>query len=136
MLDLGLVSAILGEVAFEEVIAFAGNHRFKCVEVMCWPNTSGDKRRYAGITHIDTDTIDDQIPHIQEVLSKHKVYISGLGYYPNPLDPDVNNAQIYIAHIKKVIKTASKMGIPVVNTFIGRDPAKTTEYNLDRYAEV
>jgi len=136
MLDLGFVSAILGENTLEEVIAFAGKHQFKCVEVMCWPNTVADKRRYAGITHIDIDTIDDQIPHIQEVLSKNNVYISGLGYYPNPLDSDANHAKVYIAHIKKIIRAASKMGIHVINTFIGRDPAQTTEYNLDRYTEV
>jgi sugar phosphate isomerase/epimerase len=42
---------------------------------------------------------------------------------------------MYFSHIKKVIDTAAKLGIPVVNTFIGRDPAKNVAYNLDMFAE-
>ena len=39
-------------------------------------------------------------------------------------------------HIKEVIKAASKLGIGVVNTFVGRDPQKSIEYNLGRFKEV
>ena len=37
MLELGFVSAILAEKSFEEVIDFAANEKFSCVEIMCWP---------------------------------------------------------------------------------------------------
>ena len=69
-------------------------------------------------------------------MTRNGVYISGLGYYPNPLDPDVTQSAVFIDHIKNIIKAASKLDVPVVNTFIGRDPSKSIEYNLGRYAEV
>jgi sugar phosphate isomerase/epimerase len=135
MLDLGFVSAILAEKSFEEVIDFAAENNFKCVEMMCWPKGKAE-RRYAGVTHINVDELDDtSINHIQGYLAKNEVYISGLGYYPNPLDPHEEQSQIYFAHIKKVIDAAVKLGIPVVNTFIGRDPARNVDYNLDIFAE-
>ena len=122
MLDLGFVSAILAEKSFEKVIEFAAEHGFKCVEIMCWPKGKAE-RRYAGVTHIDADELDDKkVAEIKETLKRNSIYISGLGYYPNPLDADEKQAGFYIEHIKKVILAAAKLNIPVVNTFIGRDP--------------
>ncbi len=135
MLDLGFVSAILAEKSFEEVIDFASDNKFKCVEIMCWPQGKAE-RRYAGVTHIDVAKIDNtSTEYITNYLNKKKVYISGLGYYPNPLDPDPNQSQIYFDHLKKVISAAAQLEIPVVNTFIGRDPSKNIEDNLRVFAE-
>jgi sugar phosphate isomerase/epimerase len=134
MLDLGFVSAILAEKSFKEVIEFAAANEFKCVEIMCWPSDNSDARRYAGITHIDIETLDEtKIQEINSILSKNNIYISGLGYYPNPLDGDNEKAAFYREHIKKVIKAASKLNIKVVNTFIGRDPQKSLEDNLKEF---
>lgn len=136
MLDLGFVSAILAEKSFEKVIEFAAEQGFKCVEIMCWPKGKAE-RRYAGVTHIDADELDDKkVAEIKETLKRNSIYISGLGYYPNPLDADDKQADFYINHIKKVILAAAKLNIPVVNTFIGRDPLKSVDENLEKFAEV
>lgn len=136
MLDIGFVSAILAEKSFEEVIEFASASGFKCVEIMCWPKGKAE-RRYAGVTHINVDELsDEKVNHIHSVLKQNNVYISGLGYYPNPLDADEQQAEIYIEHIKKVIRAAAKLEIPVVNTFIGRDPHKSVEENLKKFEQV
>lgn len=136
MLDLGYVTAIQADNSLEEVVAFASQNRFKCLEVMCWPKGKAE-RRYAGVTHIDVDALSDQeVARIRQLFSDAGIYISGLGYYPNPLDPDLEKAEVYIAHIKKLILGAAKLGVPVVNTFVGREPSKTIEWNLDRYSEV
>ena len=136
MMDLGFVSAILAEKSFEEVIEFAAANRFKCVEIMCWPVGKAE-RRYAGVTHIDVGELNDtKAAQIKSVLKKNKVYISGLGYYPNPLDNDRHQAEVYIEHIKKVIRAAARLNIPVVNTFVGRDPLKSVEENLDNFTKV
>ena len=137
MLSLGFVTAILGDHSLEEVFEFASNHGFKCIEVMCWPASGMDTRRYAGVCHIDVDRLDDgAIIQIKGLQDKYKVKISGLGYYPNPLDPDPVHSAFYIDHICKVIKACRALDIPVMNTFIGRDPGQSIEYNLDRYKEV
>lgn len=136
MLDLGFVSAILADKSFEEVVEFASANQFKCVEMMCWPPGKAE-RRYAGVTHINTDETDEaRAAEIKAFLKSREIYISGLGYYPNPLDPEEDKAAVYIEHIKKVIRTAAILEVPVVNTFIGRDPQKSVEDNLKKFADV
>ena len=135
MHDLGFVSAIMADKSFEEVITFANKKRFKCVEIMCWPVGKAE-RRYAGVTHIDVDKLDNaRVHYINNFLMEKGVYISGLGYYPNPLDPDPEVSEKAFSHIKKVISAAAKLGISVINTFIGRDPSKSVEDNLMIFAD-
>lgn len=136
MLDLGFVSAILPDYNLENVLKFASQHGFKCVELMCWPKDNSEARRYAGVTHIDVDALDAQtVSYILNRTKEHGVSISGLGYYPNPLDPDPAKADYYREHIKKIIRAAAQLKVPVVNTFIGRNPKLTVTENLILYAE-
>jgi sugar phosphate isomerase/epimerase len=131
MFKLGFVSAILADFGFEHVINFASNHGFQTVEMMCWPAQNGDSRRYAGVTHIDVEKLDErQIKYIQHYTRDHKVSISGLGYYPNPLDADPKKSEFYIEHIKKIIRACNTLNIPVMNTFVGRNPKLNVEDNL------
>jgi sugar phosphate isomerase/epimerase len=129
-MQLGFVSAILGDLKLEEVLAYTADEGFACVELMCWPPGKAD-RRYAGVTHLDvTQFTDDDAANIAELLRIHRVGISGLGYYPNPLDPDPAHRKFVGEHLVKVIRAAAKLGVKVVNTFIGRDPAAPVEANL------
>lgn len=133
MLELGFVTAIFADDSFEQVLDFAADHGFACVEVMCWPRGLAE-RRYAGVTHIDVDQLDDaKVKEIKALLKKKGVYISGLGYYPNPLDPDHEKRDFYFGHIRKVISAAARLGVPVVNTFIGRDPRLNLQENLEQF---
>lgn len=137
MLKLGFNSAILADFSFSHMVQFAGNHGFSCVEVMCWPTGNSDARRYAGVTHIDVNDLSDQrVKEIKYALREANVSISALGYYPNPLDPDPSRSEFYIEHIKQVIKGAARLGVPVVTTFIGRNPAKSIKENLATFADV
>lgn len=133
MLHLGFVSAILADFDLEYVLKFASEHRFQCVEVMCWPGNNADTRRYAGVTHIDVDNLD--VAGIKALQRQYGVYISGLGYYPNPLDPNPEQAEFFREHLKKSIRAAARLDIPVVNTFIGRNPSLNVADNLKLYAE-
>jgi sugar phosphate isomerase/epimerase len=103
---------------------------------MCWPPGAAD-RRYAGVTHIDvTNFTNDDAGRVRDLVAKHGVAISGLGYYPNPLDPDAEHRRVVIDHIKKVIAAARKLEVRVVNTFIGRDPTKSLEDNWPLFRAV
>ncbi len=128
MLKLGFVSAILADFGFEHVINYASDHGFQCVEMMCWPADSGDSRRYAGVSHINVDKLD--ATYIYHYLKDKNVSISGLGYYPNPLDADAQKSEFYIEHIKKVIRACNTLGVPVMNTFIGRNQHLNMQENL------
>jgi sugar phosphate isomerase/epimerase len=132
---LGFVSAILPELQLEEVLAFASAEGFECVELMCWPPGKAD-RRYAGVTHVDVTTLDDRAAaRVRTLLEEHEVAISGLGYYPNPLAPDPGEARVYVEHIKAVIRGANLLGVPTVNTFVGRDWTKTVDAQWPRFLE-
>ncbi len=136
MIKLGFVSAILPDQTFEKVISFAGETGYSCVEIMCWP-VGKAQRRYAGITHIDVgDLSKKNIDEIHSLLEKKGVTISGLGYYPNPLEADKKNAGRYVAHLKKVIDGANRLGLKNVNTFIGRDHTASIEDNFKRFKKV
>ncbi len=135
-MQLGFVSAILGELSLEEVLAFAAEEGFACVEVMCWPPGKAD-RRYAGVTHLDVSAFAAaQAEHIRDLLHIHGVSISGLGYYPNPLDPDPVHRAMVVEHLMKVIRAAPLIGVDVVNTFIGRDWRLSVSENLKLVDEV
>lgn len=133
MHDLGFVSAILANHSFEAVIDFAAKEQFKCVEIMCWPKGKAE-RRYAGVTHIDVDDLNDStVEQIKSYPASKNIYISGLGYYPNPMDPDIDKAGFFVSHIKKVIKAAARLGLKNVNTFVGRDPSKNLKDNFAQF---
>ena len=136
MYDIGFVSAIFPEKSFEEVIDFAAANHFKCVELMCWPKGKAE-RRYAGVTHIDADSLDEaSVKHIKTYLQQKNVYISALGYYPNPMDEDEIKRNIYIDHLKKIIEAAALLNVPVVNTFVGRNRYKSPEENFELFKEI
>jgi len=136
MIKLGIQSAILGDLSFEEVIDFASDNGFSCVELMCWPVGQSD-RKYAGVTHIDVDSLDDRnVTRIKTKLREKNVTISGLGYYPNPLDPDKLKSDFYINHIKKVIDASALLEIGIMNTFIGADPSKHDDENFEKFREI
>ena len=128
-MQLGFVSAILGDLTLEQVVNFAAEEGFACIEPMCWPPGSAD-RRYGGVTHINVSKFtDEQAERIRSLFVQYGIAISGLGYYPNPLHPDPEHRRVVVDHLKKVIRAAPLVGAPVVNTFIGRDPAKSVADN-------
>ena len=136
MIRIGFVSAILADQTFEEVISCAAENEYSCVEVMCWPIGKAE-RRYAGVTHIDvTNLSKEKVENIKNLLKEKGVSISGLGYYPNPLEADEKNATAYIEHIKKVIDAANKLGLENVNTFVGRDHQKNPEENFKKFKKI
>jgi sugar phosphate isomerase/epimerase len=129
VMQLGFVSAILPELTLDEVLGFAAAEGFACVEVMCWPVGEAE-RRYAGVTHLDvSDFTDADAAKTRALVARHGVAISALGYYPNPLCADEREAAVYLEHLRKIISAAKQLGLDKVNTFIGRDPARTLEAN-------
>ncbi len=136
MMKLGLVSAILPDFTFEEVFDYAASTGFGCVEVCCWPAGKAI-RRYAGITHIDIDSLDEsKMEYYKNYAKKLNVEISSLAYYPNPLDTDPETAKAAREHIKKLITASAKMGIYIITTFIGKDKTKTVDENMELFQEV
>ena len=135
-MKLGFVSAILDGWTFEEMIDTASQMGYQCVEVACWPSGKAE-RRYAGVSHIDVNALDDaKAASINAYCREKGVEISSLAYYPNTMDPDPDKRAAAIGHLKNVILASRKLGINTVTTFIGRDQYKTVEENLALVKEV
>ena len=134
-MQLGFVSAILPELDLSELFSFAADVGFDCVEVMCWP-AGKEERRYAGVSHIDASDFDEAAAdRVRQVVEQTGVSISGLGYYPNPLSPNREEAETAVNHIRRVIRAAAMLGIDRMNTFVGRDPSLSVEGNWPRFLE-
>ena len=135
-MQLGFVTAILPELGFEEVLATAADIGYDCVEVMCWP-VGKASRRYAGVTHIDVADFDDAAAgRVHELTAKYGVSVSGLGYYPNALSPDTDEASTAVEQIRRVIAAAAQLGVNTMNTFIGRDWTKSVDDNFPLFEKV
>ena len=136
MMTFGLLSAILEEWDYKEMIDTVSGIGYKCVEVACWPKGKGE-RRYAGTSHIDTENLGKaEAEDILQYAAAHDVRISSLAYYPNTLDPDLEKRAAAIKHIHSLIDASSLLGVNMVTTFIGRDQTKTVEANLSILKEV
>lgn len=136
-MKLGLLTAPFEDATLLDVAEWAGANGFSAFEIACWPTHGGEKRRYAGTSHIDVDGITaDQGSEIVDALTGQGIEISGLGYYPNPLHTDAVHSDEATGHLKKVITAAGVMGVKVVNTFVGGDRTLNIDENWTRACEV
>ena len=137
-MKLGFLSAILDGWTYEEMMDVAHDMGFKCVEVACWPQGKAE-RRYAGVSHIDAERVlsdDEYCKHILSYAQKSGVEISSLGFYPNPLDSNLEKRNAAINHLMNLIKASQKLNVNMVTTFIGRDQNLDLEENLKLVAEI
>lgn len=137
-MKLGFVSAILEDYTFEEMMDFAAENGFECVEAACWPKGKAE-RRYAGVSHIDAECVledDAYAEHIAGYAQEKGVAISSLAYYPNTMDGNLEKRTAAVGHLKSLIRASAKLGVGMVTTFIGRDQTKTVEENLELVKEI
>jgi sugar phosphate isomerase/epimerase len=133
-MKLGLLTAAFPRLSLEKVAAWAAEHGFETLEVACWPAAGGERRRYAGVSHIDVARLDPG--RVRDVLDRHGLQISSLAYYPNNLHPDPDERRAAHTHLKKVIDAAAKLEVPIVGTFVGRDKTKNVPDNFRQFRRV
>lgn len=135
-MKLGFVTAILPDLSLKELIHFAGEEDYDSIEVMCWPTGEFD-RKFGGVCHIDVDGFTEaKADDVLALCDDNDVEISGLGYYPNILSADPEEGEVAREHLKRVIDAAQTLGLRNVNTFIGNDHTKNSEFNFGRFKEV
>jgi len=136
-MKLGLLTAPFEDWTLEAVADWSASEGFEMLEVACWPAAGAEKRRYAGTSHIDVAGLTQaQGSEITGMLADKGLTISGLGYYPNPLHPEAEVRAAATDHIKAVISAAPKLGVGVVNTFMGGDHTLTLDQNWERAMEI
>jgi sugar phosphate isomerase/epimerase len=133
-MKLGLLTAAFPDLTLEEVAAWAAAEGFETLEVACWPAAGGERRRYAGVSHIDVTSFDPD--EVRGVLERHGLEISALAYYPNNLHPDDAHREEVNGHLLKVIDAAAALGVPTVGTFVGNDKDRPVPENLERFRRI
>ena len=133
-MKLGLLTAAFPSLSLEDVARWAGDNGYEALEIACWPSAGGERRRYAGVSHIDVEALD--VAAVRRTLRSHSLEISALAYYPNNLDPDPAARETANSHLKRVIEAAQKLEVEVVGTFVGADQARTVAGNLEEFKKV
>jgi sugar phosphate isomerase/epimerase len=128
---LGLLTAAFPDLTLDEVALWASSQGFEMLEVACWPSSGGEKRRYAGVSHIDVESFDADAVHA--TFEQTGLQISALAYYPNNLDPDPATREVANTHLRKVVDAAQSLGVGIVGTFVGRDKNRSISENLDDF---
>jgi sugar phosphate isomerase/epimerase len=131
---LGLLTAAFPDLTLEEVAEWAAGEGFQALEIACWPSGGGERRRYAGVTHIDVESFDPDGVH--DVLDRHGLVVSSLAYYPNNLHPDDAHREEVNGHLRKVIDAAQRLGVGLVGTFVGNDKDRPLPENLERFRQI
>jgi sugar phosphate isomerase/epimerase len=136
-MKLGLLTAAFPDLTLEQVADWAGASGFETLEIACWPASGGEKRRYAGVSHIETESLDAAgAAAIRELLTARGLGISSLAYYPNHMHPDATHRAEVNAHLDRVVDAAVLLGVEVVGTFVGADPSRSLTENLRSFAEI
>lgn len=136
-MQLGILTAPFPDTPLAAVADYAASAGFEALEIACWPQAGGEKRRYAGTAHLPIeDMTAARGSEIMGMLQAKGLTVSGLGYYPNPLHADAAHREAVIGHLKKVITAAGLMGVKVVNTFVGGDRTLTVDQNWSRATEI
>jgi sugar phosphate isomerase/epimerase len=133
-MKLGLLTAAFPDLSLPQVAEWAAWEGFETLEIACWPAAGGERRRYAGVTHLDVDSFDPDEVH--ETLGRHGLEISALAYYPNNLHPDGSHREQVNAHLLKVVDAAQRLGVRTVGTFVGNDKDRPYPENLELFKEV
>jgi sugar phosphate isomerase/epimerase len=131
---LGLLTAAFGDRTLEDTAAWAAANGYAALEVACWPAGGGERRRYAGVTHIDVDAFDPDEVHA--TMGRHGLEISALAYYPNNLARDDGDREEANGHLRKVIDAAQRLGVGIVGTFVGNDKDRPLPENLERFRSI
>lgn len=131
-MQVGFLTAALGALRLEDVIAWAGAHRFSALEVAAWP--TDDQRPY-NPAHLDVRSVSGaDVRRLQERLDVAGVTVSSLAFYDNNLHPEPSVRAAHHAHLRACIDAAVALGVPTVGTFVGRDTTTTVAASL-RQAE-
>ena len=121
-MKLGVFTPLFNQLSFEEMIARVAAAGLETVEI----GTGGNP----GQAHCDTDHLLESATARAEYLAKladKGLTISAFSCHNNPLSPDPLEAKKSDEELRKTIKLAALMNVPVVNTFSGVSGANATD---------
>ncbi|MBO7747269.1 sugar phosphate isomerase/epimerase [Paenibacillus sp. MWE-103] len=113
-MKLGVFAVLFAQKSFEDALDYIAAKGLDAVEI----GTGG----YPGNAHCDPDALladESKLKAFKEAVDSRGLTISALSCHANPLHPQKAISSEHDAIIRKTIALASKLGVPVVNTFSG-----------------
>jgi sugar phosphate isomerase/epimerase len=128
------MTAAFPELTLEQVAEWSAANGFDMLEVACWPSAGSERRRYAGVCHVDVEALDAGA--VRGTMARHGLEISSLAFYPNNLHPDPDQRAAANEHLRRVINAAHELEVGIVGTFVGRDQTKNVPDNFEEFRAV
>jgi len=128
---IGFLTSLFSSMTFEDLVQWAADAGFGYIEAAAWPPGYNTICQYYAATIDATKLEEETAEKMRKVLEDKHIKISSLAYYDNNLAPDIKKRKAIHEHLKKVINAARIMKTELVGTFIGRDPSKTVEENIE-----
>lgn len=110
----------------KKTLKWAGAHGFGAIEAYAGPDSKLIKIN---------EVAKGKVAGVKRILDQSKVIISSLGWYSNPMDPNLKVREESIEYVKLLIEAAAKLGIPIVSGWIGKLSDKV-DINMKLYAEL
>ncbi|WP_026699715.1 sugar phosphate isomerase/epimerase family protein [Salibacterium aidingense] len=113
-MKLGVFTVLFGDKPLEEMLDHVKQSGLKAVEI----GTGG----YPGADHCPVNELiasEEKRSDFLEKVTSRELTISAFSCHGNPISPDPKVAASSDETLKKTIKLASMLGVPVVNTFSG-----------------
>ncbi|GGD61619.1 sugar phosphate isomerase/epimerase family protein [Paenibacillus nasutitermitis] len=128
-MKIGFYNSCFMEWEIERTFAWAKENGFHGIEIHGGP-------RYK---HVDWREVAEGrcTSSIMQAQEKFGIPITGIMFGVLPfLSPEEAKRIEALQYIETLLQAASRLGVKVVSTFTGRDPAKTLEENLELYGQV
>lgn len=133
-MKIGFLTACLPGLELEQLISWASNQGFKALELAAWPIES--ERDYQA-RQIDAANFNkNDAKRVNNLFAMYNMEISAMAYYDNNLHPDLTKRNYFIKHLKRVIDTASMLGVELVGTFVGSNPELSPNDNIKEIKRV
>lgn len=133
-MKLGFLTACMPERRLDRIAQWASGKGFATLEVACWPAVEGRDFQAA---HLDVARFtDDDVEATRKLLDETGLEISALAYYDNNLHQDADVRRGVHDHLRRVIDAASRLEVPLVGTFVGRDLSRSVKENLEEGGRV
>ena len=118
-MQVGFLTACMGNKKLEEVVEFAGKAGFDALEV--------------SLGHLPVERALNETSKVKDLFAKNKVAISSLAGYGNLLDGDDAKRKAAVESFKRIIDAAVAVGTPIVCALAGMPvPGKSKEQTIDQ----